>query len=94
MKRRIGRQRNARRKTPRLDAWMEQLRPHLAPRGAKSELARFLAEGDPDKVAGWNVTIQKILNRATIAGGEFVLAAQDWMQAKIPSLRKDKSTTK
>lgn len=77
-----GRPRNQLRKTPRLDAWIAQLFRELGTPGAKTDLAKHLSDGDDASIPRWRTAIGKIARRETLPGGEFVLAAQEWLAAR------------
>ena len=79
--------------TPLTDAWRERLRRALREHGRRADLARALASG-PDKVRTKQVQIARVLNQGVIPDAEFVLAVERWLARPIPSLRKDKSSTK
>ncbi|MDR0532732.1 MAG: hypothetical protein LBH01_02135 [Verrucomicrobiales bacterium] len=55
--------RKSRDSTPYTDAVVDELRPLLEPRGRKSSLARWLANGEQKLVDARRVTVNKILKR-------------------------------
>ena len=80
---RTHRRPNALRSTPRLDAWIENLRPHLKPWGSQSDLARFLADSDdPALIRRWIGTFYKWLHRGSHPGSEELLAINEWLAIK------------
>ena len=79
--------------TPFLDGWKADLASALSPRGARSELARWLAQQTGSTVARWKVEIARTLNSAHVPGGEFVLAVNQWRAHRRPSkTRRTKKT--
>ncbi len=71
---------NQERHTPHYDAWLEKLRARLEPRGAKAELARFIATHAGASEQGTKSKITGYLARRTLANGQFVCAANAWLK--------------
>ena len=71
------------RKTPRVEAWLADLRPHLETRGSQSELARFLADSnDPYIIRRWVTTFYTWYHKRAKPGAEEILAINDWLQSR------------
>jgi hypothetical protein len=68
--------------TPRLDAWRAELRIALEPRGAKTELAQFMAGERGMPVHNWRVRIHKMLRDKEAMNAEDVLAISAWMASR------------
>ena len=65
--------------TPHTDAWKARVREALAPHGLRSELARYLAGGDPEQFEWRKVQISKVLNSRRQPESEFLLAVDAWL---------------
>ena len=68
--------------TPRLDAWRDQLRLALKPRGARTELAHFMAEERGMPFQNWRVRITRMLRENEVMNAEDVLAITAWMDTR------------
>jgi hypothetical protein len=68
--------------TPRLDAWRDDLRLALEPRGAKTELARFMAGERGMPAHNWRVRITRMLRENEVMNAEDVLAITAWMESR------------
>lgn len=76
-----GRRKNNERDTPRTDQWVERLARMVDGHGLRADLARYIANGNEQKVAGARSTISKVLDQNGRPSLEFALAADEWMQA-------------
>lgn len=77
----------------RTDAWRMRLAEAVAGRGRKAALARFLAGGNPARVAGQVVQVARVLNQGAGFEAEFLLACEEWMAAN-PCVRTGKTATR
>lgn len=68
--------------TPRLDAWRDELRHTLEPRGAKTELAGFMSKERGMPVHNWRVRITRMLRENEVMNAEDVLAITAWMNTR------------
>lgn len=68
--------------TPLLDAWVEQLRAELKPRGARTDLARFIAAATGGEIATWKSAVPRFLRRATSPSAEVLLLIEKWRNAR------------
>lgn len=68
--------------TPRYNAWKEELRAAVSKRGAKTELARFMAAERKQPVQSWQIRISKLLNTGLMPNGEDLLAITAWMKSR------------
>lgn len=75
--------------TPRYDAWVERLRIVFKARGAKSELARFMATARGQSLAVWRVNMARIL-AGQMTNAEDLLALRNGSPTgKIPVKNPD-----
>lgn len=71
--------------TPYYEAWRERLRATTTPRGAKTDLARFLSLKYDTTVHRWQVELGRIQRGEQTLSGEYVLAITHWMDGRTPS---------
>ncbi len=68
--------------TPRFDAWRAELCIALAPRGAKTDLARFMAGERGMPVHNWRSRITRMLRDGEVINAEDLLAISAWMKSR------------
>lgn len=69
---------------PFTEAWRAELRPFLEERGAKADLARWLAARLGGTVETRQVQIARVLNADVSPDLEFALACNAWTAGKKP----------
>jgi hypothetical protein len=74
------------RATPRFDKWIKSVERKLTPRGAKADLARYLAEHYGRPARSWESNLAQIIARNLLPNAEIVLAIDAWM-ARRKSLK-------
>lgn len=74
--------------TPFLDAWRADLRTALAPRGQKTELARYLADRHAQSLHVWRVNLARLLRAGQNPGAEDLLAINHWLASRTAEEKK------
>lgn len=70
------------RKTPRLDAYLERLLRDLEPRGARADLARFLADGDEKLAPITQTQIARWYSGRALPSAESLLGIEEWRKKR------------
>jgi len=67
------------RPTPCFDKWIKSVERKLAPRGAKADLARYLAEKYGRPARSWESNLAKVIARTLLPNAEILLAIDAWL---------------
>ncbi len=78
--------------TPFFDTWRERLRTATEPRGAKTDLATYMARQYDTPIHRWQVDIARILRGEIVINAEHVIAITKWMDLQMAPKPLPRST--